>query len=85
MFVLFLVALCVLSASVVATNNNECVATSGTGQYILVAGSHNFLSSDFGNTFVQIPDFYPATEYWYGCAVDETGQHMALGSKSSSL
>lgn len=85
MWVLFLVTLCVLSASVVTANNNECVATSGSGQFILVAGSHNFLSSDFGKSFVQIPDFYPATEYWHGCSVDESGQHMALGSSTSGL
>lgn len=63
----------------------NCIAMSGSGQHMLLASYHNLVSSDFGVTFDQIPDFLTLMEWWYGCAVDESGQHMALGSQMSGL
>lgn len=62
-----------------------CIAMSGSGQHMLLTGFHNLVSSDYGVTFEQIPDFLTLSEQWHGCAVDESGQHMVLGSYMSGL
>jgi hypothetical protein len=62
-----------------------CVAMSGSGQHMLLTGFHNLVSSDYGVTFEQIPDFLTLSEQWYGCTVGESGQHMVLGSYMSGL
>lgn len=59
------------------------IAMSGSGQHMLLAGSHNLISSDYGVTFHHIPDFLTLNEQWHSCAVDESGQHMVLGSYMS--
>lgn len=62
-----------------------CIAMSGSGQHMLLTGFHNLVSSDYGVTFEQIPDFLTLSEQWHGCVVDESGQHMVLGSYMSGL